>query len=67
MVAVLRGLNFWSQQWLLSTYLIPGLVWKGVRLGSDRSSGSGFFVKSELRAQRIRGLEMVKTKRSTLF
>ena len=29
------------QQWLLATYLIPGCLGRGVKLGSDSSSGSG--------------------------
>ena len=31
----------WSQQGLLATYLIPGCVGRGVRLGSESSSGAG--------------------------
>ena len=36
----------WSQQGLLATYLIPGCVGRGVRLGSESSSGGGGVWKS---------------------
>ena len=37
----LMQMNFMSQQGALATYLIPGCVGRGVRLGSENSSGGG--------------------------